>query len=104
MKNSKSKLVTLDEFLRDAPKGAVYKHVDGPEHISFKNGRYVYQRNENALPEDLAGAWRMLTFDKAMYEKHKDVLDSYNFLADTDGYHSGVRLVCVTAFTNIRRP
>lgn len=103
MKNSKPKLVTLDEFLRDAPKGAAYTLDGSTETLSYVDGRFVYRRHPSCDAESIVGAWRLLKFDKTMYDKHETLLNSYGFYAGCEDFNCGHEFI-ITTNSRIRRP
>ena len=103
MRNSNPTLVTLDEFITNAPKGHVYTLDGGTETLSYVDGRFVYRRHPSEDAEALMGAWRLLKFDKTMYAKHKTLLNSYGFYADREDFNCGHEFI-ITINSRVRRP
>lgn len=102
--NSSPTTVTLDDFILNAPKGVIYTFADDYGiTLSYVNGRYVYKRSYYHDHEDMQGAWRMLKFDRAMYKRHKNLLQSYGFEVDSDDYNTCYEFILSTT-TQIRRP
>ena len=102
--NSNPTQVSLDDFILNAPKGVIYTYADDPEvTLSYVNGRFVYRRAHYHDPEDMQGAWRMLKFDRAMYNRHKALLKSYGFEVDSDDFNTCYGFI-LSNHTQIRRP
>lgn len=99
--SSNYQIVTLDEFITNAPRGAVYTSENGTK-IYYRNGKYLYKQDGEVSP--LWGAWRMLHFDHNMYNKHKQLLDSYDYRFDPDEVNNGRVRFCVNQFSRLRRP
>lgn len=103
MQNSNPTLVTLDEFITNAPKGHVYTLDGGTETLSYVDGRFVYRRHPSWDADPIVGAWRLFQFDKTMYAKHETLLSSYGFYADPEDFNCGSNFI-ITINSQIRRP
>lgn len=103
MQNSNPTLVTLDEFITNAPKGHVYTLDGGTETLSYVDGRFVYRRHPSENAEALMGAWRLFQFDKAMYTKHKTLLNTHRFYGDPEDFNCGSNFI-ITINSRVRRP
>lgn len=102
--NSNPTQVSLDDFILNAPNGVIYTYADDPcITLSYVNGRYVYKHVHCHDLEDIQRAWRMLNFDRAMYTRHKALLRSYGFEADSDDFNTRYEFI-LSNRTQIRRP